>query len=47
MLLMVLGYTLAISVLAPSHWLDPFGGVLKNVLIAAVLGALLILEPRR
>jgi hypothetical protein len=29
------------------HWLDPFGGVLKNVLIAAVLGALLILEPRR
>lgn len=47
MLLMVLGYTLAISVLAPSHWLDPFGGVLKNVLIAAVLGALLLLEPRR
>jgi uncharacterized protein YbjT (DUF2867 family) len=47
MLLMVLGYTLVISVLAPSHWLDPFGGVLKNVLIAAVLGALLLLEPRR
>jgi uncharacterized protein YbjT (DUF2867 family) len=47
MLLMVLGYTLAISVLAPSHWLDPFGGVLKNVLIAAVLGTLLLLEPRR
>lgn len=47
MLLMVLGYTLVISVLEPSHWLDPFGGVLKNVLIAAVLGALLILEPRR
>jgi len=47
MLLMVLGYTLVISVLAPSHWLDPFGGVLKNILIAAVLGALLFLEPRR
>jgi uncharacterized protein YbjT (DUF2867 family)/uncharacterized membrane protein YphA (DoxX/SURF4 family) len=47
MLLMVVGYTLVITVLAPSHWLDPFGGVLKNVLIATVLGALLILEPRR
>jgi uncharacterized protein YbjT (DUF2867 family) len=47
MLLMVLGYTLVISVMEPSHWLDPFGGVLKSVVVAAVLGALLILEPRR
>jgi uncharacterized membrane protein YphA (DoxX/SURF4 family) len=47
MLLMVLGYTLTISMLAPTHWLDPFGGVLKNVPIAALLLALLVLEPRR
>ena len=47
MLVMVLAYTLAISVLAPSHWLDPFGGVLKNVPLAALLAALLVLEPRR
>jgi len=36
-----------ISVLDPAHWLDPFGGVLKNALVAALLLTLLVLEPRR
>ena len=37
MLTMVAIYTLAIGSLAPEHWLDPFGGLLKNLPIAAIL----------
>jgi len=47
MLAMVLGYTLIIGALAPEHWLDPFGGLIKNLPIAALLIVLLALEPRR
>jgi uncharacterized protein YbjT (DUF2867 family) len=47
MLAMVFGYTLAIAVLAPWHWLDPFGGLLKNLPVAALLIALLAMESRR
>ena len=47
MLLMVCGYTLSIGSLAPQHWLDPFGGLLKNLPIAAALGVLLAMDGRR
>jgi uncharacterized membrane protein YphA (DoxX/SURF4 family) len=48
MLVMVALYTLGIGVLAPSHWLDPFGGLLKNFTLAAVAAALLTMDaPRR
>ena len=47
MLVMVLGYTVCIGVLAPQHWLDPFGGLLKNLPVAMLLLVLLLLQPRR
>jgi uncharacterized protein YbjT (DUF2867 family) len=47
MLASVAAYTLAIGVAAPRHWADPFGGLLKNVVIAALLGALLWLDRGR
>lgn len=47
MLLMVLGYTLLIGIAAPVHWLDPFGGLLKNIPIMALIVALLALETER
>jgi uncharacterized membrane protein YphA (DoxX/SURF4 family) len=47
MLVMIAGYTLAIGAAAPQHWLDPLGGLLKNLPIAAIIIALLIMEPRR
>ncbi len=46
MLLMVLGYTAGIGLFAPQHWLDPFGGLLKNLVLIAALWLLLALEPR-
>ncbi|HZP64693.1 MAG TPA: SDR family oxidoreductase [Rudaea sp.] len=46
-LAMTIGYVLAIGLAAPAHWLDPLGGLLKNLPIAACLAALLLLEPRR
>jgi len=47
MLAMVIAYTAAIGIAAPSQWLDPFGGLLKNLPIAATLMALLWMAPRR
>ena len=47
MLAMVAGYTVVIGALAPVHWLDPFGGLLKNLAIAAMLITLLAMQPRR
>jgi uncharacterized membrane protein YphA (DoxX/SURF4 family) len=40
-------YTLAIGSLWPRHWLDPFGGLVKNVPLLAALGLLLAVEERR
>jgi uncharacterized protein YbjT (DUF2867 family) len=45
MLAMVALYTVIIGTAAPVHWLDPFGGLLKNLPIAALLLTLLALEP--
>jgi hypothetical protein len=47
MLLMLLGYTLGIGIGWPSHWLDPLGGLLKNLPLFAVLLVLLATDERR
>jgi len=48
MLAMVSGYTLLIGIGAPVHWLDPFGGLLKNIAVIAAIVVLLALHaPRR
>lgn len=47
MLLMLLGYTIGIGMLWPGHWLDPLGGLLKNLPLMAALVLLLATEERR
>ncbi|MBQ4855933.1 NAD(P)H-binding protein [Rhodanobacter sp. B2A1Ga4] len=47
MLAMLLGYTLGIGIAWPAHWLDPFGGLLKNLPLIAALALLLVTEERR
>lgn len=43
----VLGYTLGLSLIAPALWLDPFGGLLKNLPIFVLLLTHLILIEER
>ena len=46
-LLMVLGYTLGLTIIAPALWLDPFGGLLKNLpILALILSHLALAEER-
>jgi uncharacterized protein YbjT (DUF2867 family) len=45
--LVVVGYTLGLSILAPSLWLDPFGGLLKNLPVLAAIGVWAALEEER
>ena len=47
MLAMLLGYTFAIGIAWPVHWLDPFGGLLKNLPLIVALAILLATEERR
>ena len=47
MLAMLLGYTFGIGIAWPVHWLDPFGGLLKNLPLIAALALLLATEERR
>ncbi|PXV53274.1 Uncharacterized conserved protein YbjT, contains NAD(P)-binding and DUF2867 domains [Dyella jiangningensis] len=47
MLLMLLGYTVGIGAMWPAHWLDPLGGLLKNVPLMAAIAALLLTEEKR
>ncbi|GLQ98617.1 SDR family oxidoreductase [Dyella mobilis] len=47
MLLMVFGYTVGIGTLWPVHWLDPFGGLLKNLPLLVVLSLLIATDERR
>jgi hypothetical protein len=43
----VLAYTLGLTLLSPTRWLDPFGGLLKNLpVIALLLVHLAIVEER-
>jgi uncharacterized protein YbjT (DUF2867 family)/uncharacterized membrane protein YphA (DoxX/SURF4 family) len=46
MLAMLSAYTVGIGVFAPMHWLDPFGGLLKNIALLAALAVLIVLESR-
>ncbi|MFZ0871001.1 MAG: NAD-dependent epimerase/dehydratase family protein [Rhodanobacter sp.] len=47
MLLMLLGYTMVIGAMWPARWLDPFGGLLKNLPLIAALAILLATDERR
>lgn len=46
-LLVVLGYSLALTVAAPALWLDPFGSLLKNLPILGAILAWAALSARR
>lgn len=46
-LLLVLGYTVGLSLVAPELWADPFGGLLKNIPILVLILAHRILEEER
>ncbi len=46
-LAMVGSYTLAFGILAPALWLDPYGGLLKNIPILGLILVHLILEEER
>jgi uncharacterized protein YbjT (DUF2867 family) len=47
MIAMVLGYTLSFGLLVPALWLDPLGGLAKNLLILPALAVLWVLSNRR
>jgi uncharacterized protein YbjT (DUF2867 family) len=47
MLLSVLGYTLTLGLLAPLLWLEPLGGVLKNLGLLVLLLVYIALEEQR
>lgn len=47
MLVSVLAYTLGVGLLAPALWLDPLGGLLKNLAIAGLLLVALAIEDAR
>lgn len=47
MLLSVLGYTLAIGVLAPAFWLEPTGGLVRNLAILVLIAVTLAVEDPR
>ena len=44
---LVLAYTAGLTLLAPALWLDPYGGLLKNLPILALLFAHLALVEER
>lgn len=47
MMLMVLAYTLAFGIALPTLWLDPLGGLAKNLVILPALAVLWVLSERR
>lgn len=47
MLLMLVGYTVGIGAWWPTHWLDPLGGLLKNVPLMAAILVLMATEEKR
>lgn len=46
-LLLVLGYTLVLGALVPALWLDPLGGLAKNLVLLPALAVLWVLSDRR
>lgn len=47
MIALVLGYTLVFGLLAPTLWLDPLGGLAKNLVVLPALLVLFVLSDRR
>jgi uncharacterized protein YbjT (DUF2867 family) len=47
LLLLVVGYTLLFGTLLPALWLDPLGGLAKNVVLLPALAVLWVLSDRR
>lgn len=47
MLLLVLAYTLVFGVVLPAQWLDPLGGLAKNLVVLPALAVLWVLAQRR
>ena len=47
MLLCMLAYTLAFGMLLPALWLDPLGGLLKNLIVLPALIVLFVLQDQR
>jgi hypothetical protein len=47
MALLVLAYTAILGAAVPSLWLDPLGGMAKNLVVLPALGVLWILADRR
>jgi uncharacterized protein YbjT (DUF2867 family) len=47
LLVLTAGYTVALGVLLPSLWLDPFGGLVKNLVLLPAIGAYLVLSDMR
>ncbi len=47
MLVMLIGYTAGIGALWPTHWLDPLGGLLKNLPLMLSVVVLLTTEEKR
>jgi hypothetical protein len=47
MIVLVLGYTLAFGVLLPAGWLDPLGGLAKNLVVLPALLVGWVLADRR
>jgi len=46
-LLVVFGYTVALSIVAPGFWTDPFGVLVKNVPILVAIAVWMVLEDDR
>ena len=44
---LIVGYTVVLTAIQPSLWLDPFGALLKNVVIVPAVLALAALEQER
>jgi len=47
MLLMLLGYTVILGILVPALWLEPFGGLIKNVPLMIAVLVMLAMEDQR
>ena len=47
MLASVVGYTVVIGLGWPQVWLEPYGGLLKNLIVLPALGLLLAAQDRR
>ena len=46
-LALVLAYTLVLTLLAPELWADPFGGLLKNLAVLALIAVHMALAEER